>query len=134
VPGACKNVTRSVGCIDFRNSVIEPEILLLWDELPPSRKAQDAAVLCVSRCHLWLKALLFPITRDDGAFRQFLRPPVATRSFHFSHFGSSRDFFFEQKRFFLPHPTYNHLLESQGKEHSNGNKSRTKPGWRPPSE
>jgi hypothetical protein len=29
-----------------------------------------------------------------------------------------RAFFFAQKRFFLPHPTYNHLLDSQGKEHS----------------
>ena len=42
-----------------------------------------------------------------------------------------RAFFFTQKRFILPHPTYNRLVESQGKEHSNGKKSRTQPGWRP---
>jgi hypothetical protein len=80
---------------------------------------------------LWLKVLLFPIMRDDAASGDSCGHLSPHGVFHFSHFGSLREFFFEQKRFFLPHPTYNRLLESQGKEHSNGNKSRTKPGWRP---
>ena len=59
--------------------------------------------------------------RESSTSADFIHPGLNGVSlFPFwivSHFESWREFFFEQKRFFLLYPTYNRLLESQEKEH-----------------